>query len=132
MARLNNEEIEALLQEKHFKPIDLSLYKNLKSDITIECENGHKVITNLETFRKSTFYCPSCLGDDTNNIQDAIPDKADGVYRIIALDQASHKIGLSIYDNGKLIYYNLIEVVGDFEIRLAKIFKMLNETIIPF
>ena len=132
MARLSQEEIENLLNEKGFKIIDISQYKNLKSDILIECEKGHKIQTNLETFRKSSFYCPSCLGNDTNNIQDTIPEKQEGVYRIIALDQASHKIGLSIYDDGKLVYYNLIEVIGDFEIRVCKIFKMLNETIIPF
>ena len=132
MARLNNEEITSLIAEKKFKVIDISQYKNLKSDILIECENGHRVQTNLETFRKPTFFCPSCLGNSTSDIQENIPEKKPGVYRIIALDQASHKIGLSIYDDGKLVYYNLIEVVGDFEVRLGKIFKMLNETIIPF
>lgn len=131
MARLSEKDIVKLLQEKDLEVVDISGYKNVKSEIEVKCKNGHIMITSLEQIKKPTFHCPNCAGNLTNNIHDSLPDKGDA-YRVIALDQASQKIGISVYDNGKLVYYNLVNVHGDLDVRLKKIYKFLNEMVIPF
>lgn len=131
MARLNENEIKEILEEKGFKPIDISEYKNVKSEIIIECDKGHKIQTTMETFKKKNFCCPNCQGIATNDIQEKIPDK-ENKYRIVAFDQASQKIGVSIYDDGKLVFYTLIQVSGDLDVRLNKIYRFIDTTVIPF
>ncbi len=51
-------------------------------------------------------------------------------FRIIAIDQASQKIGISVYDDGKLVYYHLAEVTGVLGVRLAKIYRFMKEVVI--
>lgn len=130
MARLTLDEIKKEIESKNYTLIDANDYQNLQSPIRIKCPNGHLLETNLSSFRKSTFDCPVCVGEKTARFGDneEVPPKKG--YRIIALDQASHKIGISIYDNGCLVHYDWYEVVGTFEQRLKKIYSFLNSNVI--
>ena len=128
MARISDEQIAAELAEKKFKPINLTNYKNMKSILTIECEYGHKLETDLFSFRKATFKCPICEGGEVTFKNE--PPKKQG-YRILALDNASQNMGVSLFDDGRLVYYsNLKFRDGLFDDRLVKIYSVLTEVLI--
>lgn len=127
---ISKKEIESTILAKGFKPKDITTYKNLSSAIIIECKQGHEIITDFASIRKDNFVCPSCEGKQSSNlrIDHTLPPKSG--YRIIALDQSSKKIGVSVFDDGKLVYYHLFEVTGDLGDRLVKIYNLMHKVII--
>lgn len=128
---LSKKEIEATIQAKGFEPIDISGYKNLSSMVEVRCNKGHTFFTDMKSIRGDKFRCPHCVGEDTSALAEThgvLPIKKG--FRIIAIDQASQKLGVSVYDDGKLVYYHLIEVTGTLAARLQKIYKFLREVII--
>lgn len=100
-----------------------SKYQNLNSQILVVCEKGHEFYTTLKSIRLSSFVCPICVGKETKGFTDEekmeIGEKAG--YRIIGLDNATYRMGISLFENGKLIYYDLLTFVDDNHI------KRLNE-----
>ena len=96
MGRLSLDEIRSIVESKHCTLISADDYKNTKSLIKIKCEKGHLIETSIEILRKPSFSCPICIGENTANFDNNtnVPEKNG--YRIVALDQASHKIGVSI------------------------------------
>lgn len=128
MARLSNEQIIQEIKSKGFTPVDLTQYKNLKSPIIIKCGKNHTIETNLSNLRKEAFKCPACYGGKVNLA--AYPLEKKGL-RIIALDNSTQKVGLSIFDDEKLVYYILLNFSGGtFEDRLLKILEYLEDIII--
>lgn len=131
MAKLSSDQIRSEVEQKGFKLVDDSKYANLDSIITVQCEKGHLVDTNLKSLRHLSFECPFCAS------QDFVMEKPRGVpekegYRIIAFDQATEKVGMSIYDNGKLVYFDMFRFTDQILIyRLAKILRLLEEVVIP-
>ena len=128
---LSKKEIEATIQAKGFEPIDISGYKNLSSSIEVRCNKGHTFFTDMKSVRGDKFRCPYCVGEDTSALTEThgmLPEKKG--FRIIAIDQASQKLGISVYDDGKLVYYHLVEVTGVLSARLQKIYKFMKEVII--
>ena len=59
-----------------------------------------------------------------------IPLKGNS-YRILGFDQATEKFGVSVFDNGELVYYKLLVFTGDLNMRLLKIQQMLEKEILP-
>lgn len=128
MARISDFEILQEINSKGFTAVDITQYKNLKSPLIVKCNQEHLMETNLETIRKSTFRCPTCHGGEVT-ITNAPPAKSG--YRILALDNASQNMGLSIFDDGKLVYYSLLKFRdGLFEDRLQKIFEVVENIMI--
>lgn len=127
---LSKKEIEATIQAKGFEPVDISGYKNLSSMMQVRCHAGHIFHTDMKSVRKDNFVCPSCVGETTSslNADHVLPVKKG--FRIIAIDQASQKLGISVYDDGKLVYYHLVEVTGTLSARLLKIYKFMKEVVI--
>ena len=129
MGRLTHEQIAAELISSGYKLIDDSQYTSMQSRITIECPKGHLIETCLADFRKPSFSCPVCDKNiDFINPRE-VPHKGD-VYRVIAFDQATEKFGLSIFDDGKLVFYRLFNFSGDLNSRLVKIKKLLETVIL--
>lgn len=129
MAKLSAEKINEELQKKNFELVDCSEYENLNSFITVKCPKGHITQTNLKSFRHDSYQCPECDKNiDFSNPTD-VPDK-ENHYRVIAFDQATEKFGLSIFDDGKLIYYKLFVFAGSAINRMVKIRKMIDELVI--
>lgn len=135
MARkLELDVIQKELKEKNLTlKSDYNDYKSLNSPITVECSNGHQIQTTLKTVRSSNFVCSICVGSASkaevvsNNI---VPPKMG--YRIIGFDNASHNMGVAIFDGGKLVYYNLLQFnTGTTLQRLNKIRDLLEKQIIP-
>ena len=134
MARLSLEQLKQELKKNKLTLVsDYDDYKNLSSIIIAKCENGHEVHTNLKTIRGSNFTCPICVGEASKGFKKepvAVPNKKG--YRVIGFDNASHKMGVSIFDDGKLVYFGLLEFNDGTAIeRLLKIRDMLENKIIP-
>lgn len=128
MARLTEAQIIEELRIKGFKVADLSQYKNLKSPIIIKCAEGHSITTTMHDIRKETFKCPVCYGGKVNLA--AYPLEKKG-FRVIALDNSTQKIGLSVFDDEELVYYILLNFTGtSYEERLLKISNFLEDIII--
>lgn len=127
MAKLSEERIIDEIESKGFSVLELENYETIRSPILIKCQNNHILETNLFSFRKESFRCPKCDGGEVKFT--AIPPEKSG-YRILALDNATEKMGISIYDNGKLVYYHLLTFSGNFDSRITKIFEVVTTVMI--
>lgn len=133
MGKLSNVELVAELALKKLTLSDITKpYENLSSPITVLCENKHVIETNLKTIRMVNFKCPVCAGASSKNdaaSTHTIPLKQG--YRIVGIDNATQRFGVSMFENGKLIYYNLFTFSGDVVNRLNQIRDLIENTIIP-
>lgn len=128
MARLTSKQIQDELATKNFTLIDDSNYSSLNSAIIIQCDQGHKIEVSMSDFRRPSFTCPCCdHAIDFINPR-AVPVKRG--YRIIAFDQATEHFGLSIWDDGQLVFYSLYIFSGDTISRLVKIKKFVTDIVI--
>ena len=132
--RLELRQIEYELRQKGLTlESDYSEYKSLNSPITVKCVNGHTIRTNLKTIRLANFSCSQCVGTASRGkhvYTKTVPQKTG--YRVIGFDNASHNMGVSIFDNGKLVYYNLLVFnKGSAAQRLNKIRDTLENQILP-
>ena len=100
------------LQSKGWRLIS-DVYKNLNTELEMECPNGHKQIKTYKEWRNNSI-CDCCLASDIairDNInQENIPIKKEGVQRILALDAATVITGFSVYDNHQLISYGTYKI----------------------
>lgn len=107
-------------------------YKNVNTPIMVECKNGHGMQTSLNTVRSDNFNCSFCVGSATiskfvSSVK--VPEKKG--FRVIGFDNASHNMGVAIYDDGKLVYYDLLQFTkGNAIQRLNSIRDMLEDTIL--
>lgn len=130
MAKLSKTDIVKMLNDKGFQPVDIDQYQNLESPISIKCKKGHITNTTLKKARKATFKCPKCMGGTISiSASEGPPDKKGS--RVIALDNASEDMGVSIFDDGELVFYTIIKYSGYFDQRLTAIFETMHEFIIP-
>jgi hypothetical protein len=133
MGKLSSAELVAELELKKLTLSNTSKpYENLSSQITVVCENKHSIETNLKTIRMVNFKCPVCAGASSKN--DAASSYAIGPkqgYRIVGIDNATQRFGVSMFENGKLIYYNLFTFSGDVTSRLSQIRDLIEDIIIP-
>ena len=127
MSKLTEEQIKADVEKKGFYLVDASAYQNMKSPIMIKCAKGHLINTDLESVRKAVFECPKCNAQLGFTVPDNIPEKKG--FRIIAFDNATEKMGVSIFDNGEVVFCKLFMFTGDVITRLIKIQKLLEEVI---
>lgn len=129
MAKMSAEKIQEELDKKGYTLVDATEYKNLESFITVKCPQGHISQTNLKTFRKDSYTCPQCDKKIDFINPNEVPNKGDK-YRVIGFDQATEHFGLSIFDDGKLVYYRLFVFTGSMVNRLVKIRQMINDIVI--
>ena len=131
MARLTTDQIQQEIEQKGYKLLDCSGYTNMNSRIIIECGGGarHQIETCMADFRRPSFTCPGCDKDIDFVNPKSVPAKGDK-YRVIAFDQATEHFGLSIFDNGELVFYNLYNFTGSLNARLVKIQKLLEDVVL--
>jgi Holliday junction resolvasome RuvABC endonuclease subunit len=131
MAKLNNEQVVAILQGKGFVLKDISSYETIKSPIIIQCNSGHDIYTTLETARKQRFVCPKCDGGVYKYTKNGEPPAKKGV-RVLGFDNATKMMGVSVFDDGELVFYNVFNFNSkSLEKRLLQIFDLLNDYILP-
>ena len=128
MARLSHEQIKAEVEKLGYSLIDDSGYMTLNSFITVKCKNDHNIKATLNDLRKPSFTCPCCDKPIVFNNPRVVPEKTG--YRIIAFDQATEHFGLSIWDNGELVFYSLYNFTGDLVSRLLKIKQFIQQIVI--
>jgi Holliday junction resolvasome RuvABC endonuclease subunit len=131
MAKLNNEQIIAILTEKGFRIKDIAVYETIKSPITVICNEGHETHTTLETARKQRFVCPKCDGGVYKYTKNGEPPEKKGV-RVLGFDNATKMMGVSVFDDGELVFYTVFNFNSKvLEKRLLQIFDILNDYILP-
>lgn len=122
MARITLDTINEELASTGWKCIS-SEYKNLDSELQFNCEEGHLVCAPWKKIRKLP-ECPVCKRNKhkTNNAL-LVEPKKKGQKRILALDQATHLSGWSIYDGQSLIRYGTFETNQKDEIQRISTIK---------
>lgn len=115
MARITISQIEEELAQDNWKVISTE-YTNLSTEMEFECPEGHKVFTTWEKLRKK-HECPVCKQNILKENKPIIIEKKKGIYRVLALDQASHTTGYAILDNKQLIKYGIYETDADDEVK---------------
>lgn len=128
MGRLSQEAISLEIATKGYKLIDASGYTNKDSVITVECPEGHQFKTTLAEFRLASFTCPIC--DQSIKFVNPTTVPAKKGYRVIACDQATERFGLSIFDDGKLVFFNLYTFRGHMTERLLAIRNFVRDIVI--
>ena len=122
MARITIETINEELAATGWKCISTE-YKNLDSELQFNCEEGHLVCAPWKKIRKLP-ECPVCKRNKhkSNNAL-LVEPKKKGQKRILALDQATHLSGWSIYDGQTLIRYGTFETNQKDEIQRISTIK---------
>ena len=122
MSKLTESEIVEIAKSKHLTVLNPEEYINLTSDnLKFKCENGHEFNATLKLIRDfSNFKCPICEKQPVE-YRTKPPKKQDGVFRIIGFDQATNNFGISVYDEDKLVYFDVFHFEGETEERLVQI-----------
>lgn len=113
MSKIKIEDIQSTLAQDGWKLIS-SQYDNLNSELEFECDEGHKVFSTWNKIRQQRF-CPICA---TNKFKDMKPlsiQKKKDIFRILALDQASHITGYALLDNKELVSYGTFKAKKELE-----------------
>ena len=83
-------------------------YQNLDTEMEFLCAEGHKVYAPWKKIRTKR-ECPVCKQNQFKQNLNIIKPKTKGENRVLALDQASHITGYSIFDGPTLISYGTFE-----------------------
>lgn len=120
MSKLSKEDITSIAKEKKLIIINPNDYISLtNNNLIFQCENGHNFVAKLKDVRDlQNFECPECIKQEVKYVNK--PPKKSG-YRIIGFDQATQNFGISVYDDGKLVYYDVIRFIGETGERLVNI-----------
>ena len=121
MSKIKIEDITSELKKKGWKLLSDN-YKNLRDELIFECPEGHKVYSSWGKIRNK-FECPVCKQNQYKNQLNTIQPKKKNCKRILALDQATHLTGWSIFDNGQLIKYGIFKTDKKDEIERYSIIK---------
>lgn len=129
MGRLSNNEITNILLAKGYEPLDISSYQNKNTKITVKCSKGHLINVSLSDVERASFQCPKCIGEQYSEsaATGVVPEKLG--YRIVAFDQSSNNIGVSIYDNGRLVYFDWYRLEGELNVRLKKWYNLIRNKV---
>lgn len=126
MARLSKEDILAIAKEKGLSILNPNEYVSLTSDnLIFECQKGHTFAAKLKDVRDfSGFECPECSKQEVKYVNK--PPVKNGL-RVIGFDQATQNFGISVYDDGKLVYYDVVRFVGETTERLVHIADFVDK-----
>lgn len=76
--------------------------------MTFVCPEGHVVEQTWGKMRNKLF-CPVCAKNVKKQVVNIAAKPKTEKYRVLALDQSSHKTGYSVYDGTELIAYGVFE-----------------------
>jgi hypothetical protein len=79
-------------------------YKNLESELHFLCEEEHDVYSTWKKIRTRR-ECPICKHNTFKKLVETVKPKVKGQKRVLALDQATHTTGWSIFDGDQLVRY---------------------------
>ena len=131
MAKLNEQEIQGILASKGLTCSNIECYKNLESLLSCQCKNGHTIETSMRIIRNAHFKCPECEGKiSTSTLLSDYQVAPKQGYRIVAIDNATANVGISIFDDNQLIYYHLYHYEGDTIVRMVNNRRFIEEVVI--
>lgn len=107
MSKINIDDIRKEVELYNWKVISTE-YKNLESEMVFECPEGHEVFNSWKKMRQK-LECPVCKKNVYKDQNTSVIPKDKGILRVLALDQASHVTGWSIYDGEKLVKYGIFK-----------------------
>lgn len=85
-------------------------YKNLQTELEMECPAGHRQFRTYGNWRKHMI-CEQCMAGDPYKIKkNKVPIKKIDTTRVLALDAATGITGYSIYDDRVLVSYGTYKV----------------------
>ena len=114
MAKIKLEDIRKAAIEHNWTVIS-ETYKNLDTEMTFECSEGHKVYLPYKSIRDK-WECPICNKNQYYEFSNEVIKKDKNKQRVIGLDQATHMTGYSIFDGNKLINAGVFEAKAQEEI----------------
>ena len=120
--KIKIEDIKEDLKKYNWKLLS-DKYENLDSELIFECSEGHKVYSSWKKIRNNKI-CPICKENNYKDPNSLIIKKASKEKRVLALDQATHISGWSVFDNGKLIKYGIFESTADSQVQ--RLFDIKN------
>ena len=107
---INVYSVAVALEEKGWKLLSTT-YKNLNTELEMECPEGHKQFQTFKQWRAHPI-CEKCRAGDPFQIKNKVPEKANNIQRIIALDAATNITGFAVYDNANLVYFGIYHTDG--------------------
>ena len=107
MSKISIESIQQALNESGWHLLSTE-YKNLDTPLEFQCNEGHSVYAPWGKLRNK-LVCPICNSNQFK-IQDETIIPKSAAKRILALDQASHLTGWSIFDDQQLVKYGVFKV----------------------
>lgn len=107
MAKIKIETIAEELAQDGWKVLSTD-YQNLDTEMEFLCAEGHKVYAPWKKIRAKR-ECPVCKQNQFKQNLNIIKPKVKGENRVLALDQASHITGYSIFDGLNLVSYGTFE-----------------------
>lgn len=114
VAKIKIDDIRRAASEHGWELISTE-YRNLDTEITFLCNEGHKVYMPYKKVRDK-WECPICKTNQYTYFNDEVIPKKAQIQRSIGLDQATHTTGYSIYDDKELVYAGTFEAGADDEI----------------
>lgn len=114
MAKIRIEDIKKQIEVDGWSLISEE-YKNLDSELTFKCNEGHTVLASWKQIRNKRT-CPCCKDNKYKNQIIKVQAKRSGVSRTLALDQATHTCGWAIFDDNELVSYGTFSTNADDEI----------------
>lgn len=122
MSKIKIEEIRKEA-EQHGWEVLSDTYQNLNTEMIFKCDEGHQVFAPFKNIR-NRWICPICERNQFKNQKLEVVPKKDGVIRVLALDQATHISGYSVFDDGQLIKSGTFQTSLSGEIERDNMIKM--------
>ena len=124
-------QVAIIIEQKGFKCTNISEYKTLDTPLNIICPNGHEMQIPLRTIRDDRFKCLMCEGKNSlGTYMFSKEPPAKNGKRIVSIDNATKHAGVAVFDNGKLVHYELANFEGETIDRLIANRDYINYTII--
>lgn len=121
MSKISIDEISNTLALDGWKLISES-YQNLDSNLEYICNEGHTVVAPWKKIREHRV-CPTCMQNSLKVKEFKNTIKKKGEYRVLALDQATHLSGFSLFINKNLSDYGTYEAFGETDIERSSHIK---------
>lgn len=114
------------LEQEGWKLISTE-YKNLNTELEMECPKGHQQTQTYGHWRKYMI-CEKCMGGRIK--KNLIPEKKENTTRILALDAATNITGFAVFDDKELVHYGVFKAPnGEAAERINQVKKWLMQII---
>lgn len=113
MSKIHLSDIQTSLAAVGWSVISTT-YESLTTEMSFRCPEGHTVYSTWRKMREKQ-YCPICGDNPLRKAEGQVISKKKGVYRILAIDQATYTSGYAVFDDGQLIKYGYFKAASEDE-----------------